>query len=166
MDDATLLSDAYKDRVFAGLTGTTDSVTTHHRTLYRVHQRVAKSFRHGRVLLVGDAAHLNNPLGGFGMNSGIHDAWNLTTKLRDILLDGADADARLDQYERQRRTIAAEFVQAQTIQNKAAMEASDDERKTAQEQKLEALLANDEMRHDYLMRQAMIHSLAREAEIA
>lgn len=166
--DTTLLSDAKKNRVFDGLVGAGlgAEVETYHRTLYSVHQRVANRFRAGRVILAGDAAHLNNPLGGFGMNSGIHDAWNLTTKLREILLDGADGDARLDHYERQRRTIAAEFVQAQTIQNKAAMEAPADEGKSVQEEKLEALLVDDALRHDYMMRQAMIHSLAREAEIA
>lgn len=164
MDDATLLSDAYKDRVFAGLTGTTDIVTTHHRTLYRVHQRVAKNFHHGRVLLVGDAAHLNNPLGGFGMNSGIHDAWNLTAKLDAILNDGADGDALLDHYDRQRRTVASEFVQAQTIQNKAAMEGSTDGKSEA-ERRMEALVADADMRRAYMLRQAMFTSLEREAEI-
>src|SRR3546814_16104494 len=79
-DDETLLSDAKKNRVFAGLLGDDRPITTYHRTLYRVHQRVAHDFRKGRVILAGDAAHLNNPLGGFGMNSGIPDAWNITAK--------------------------------------------------------------------------------------
>ncbi|TRW14435.1 FAD-dependent oxidoreductase [Glacieibacterium frigidum] len=163
--DAGLLSDAKKSRVFSGLVGDGAGVATYHRTLYRVHQRVAETFRRGRVLLVGDAAHLNNPLGGFGMNSGLHDAWNLTAKLRDILLDGAEPEERLSLYDRQRRTIASEFVQEQTIQNKAAMEALNGGGKTAQEIKLEALLGDDERRRTYLMRQAMILSLQREAEI-
>lgn len=163
--DASLLSDAKKTQVFNGLVGDGAAVSTYHRTLYRVHQRVAESFLRGRVILAGDAAHLNNPLGGFGMNSGLHDAWNLTTKLREIYQDGADADARLAHYDRQRRTVASEFVQEQTIQNKAAMEASAGDGKTAQEIKLEALLGNDELRRKYLLRQAMILSLEREAEI-
>ena len=52
-----------------------------HTTLYRVHQRVADTFRKGRLLLMGDAAHINNPLGGMGMNSGIHDAYVETKAL-------------------------------------------------------------------------------------
>ena len=52
-----------------------------HTTLYKVHQRVAKTFRLGRAFLVGDAAHINNPLGGMGMNGGIHDAVNLAARL-------------------------------------------------------------------------------------
>ena len=55
-----------------------------HVTLYKVHQRVAKSFRQGRAFLVGDAAHINNPLGGMGMNGGIHDAVNLTERLAAV----------------------------------------------------------------------------------
>lgn len=165
-DDTTLLSDGYKDRVFGRLIGVDAAVETHHRTLYRVHQRVATSFRNGRALLVGDAAHLNNPLGGFGMNSGIHDAWNLTDKLRAILNDGAAPDPLLDRYDRQRRTVAAEFVQAQTIQNKQAMEVGAGRGKTEQEARMESLAADPPRRREYLLRQAMFTSLAREAEIA
>jgi 3-(3-hydroxy-phenyl)propionate hydroxylase len=164
-DDATLLSDAKKSRVFDGLVGNGADVHTYHRTVYRVHQRVADRFRDGRVVLIGDAAHLNNPLGGFGMNSGIHDAWNLTTKLRDILLDGGEANALLDHYERQRRTVAMEFVQTQTIQNKAQLETTDDVGRSAQEEKLEALMGDLETRRDYMTRQAMIQSITREKAI-
>ena len=166
-DDAYLVSDTKKTRVFAGLIGDGAGIETYHRTVYRVHQRVAETFRRGRILLAGDAAHLNNPLGGFGMNSGIHDAWNLTAKLRDVLKDGADP-VLLDRYDRQRRTVAAEFIQTQTIQNKAAIESAEigGSTKTAQEQKLESLLSDAEGRRDYMLRQAMILSIAREAEIA
>ncbi len=163
--DASLLSDAKKTAVFNGLVPDGAGVQTHHRTLYRVHQRVAASFRHGRVLLAGDAAHLNNPLGGFGMNSGIHDAWNLTGKLRDILLDGGHSDALLDHYDRQRRTAAKEFVQAQTIRNKTAMEADPGSAKSAQEIHMEKLAADPTLRHEYMLQQAMVRSIERQAEI-
>jgi 3-(3-hydroxy-phenyl)propionate hydroxylase len=163
--DERLLSDAYKDRVFSGLLGVQEELRTYHRTLYRVHQRVAKSFHHGRVLLAGDSAHLNNPLGGFGMNSGIHDAWNLTEKLREILLDGGDAEALLARYDRQRRTVASEFVQAQTIQNKQAMEGGSSDGKSDQERRMDALVADPVLRRNYMLRQAMFTSLEREAEI-
>ena len=83
---------------------------TMHRTIYRVHQRVAETFRRGRILLAGDAAHLNNPIGGFGLNSGLQDAMNLTDKLVRIYHGDLD-DSALDQYVRQRRTANVEFVQ-------------------------------------------------------
>jgi len=55
-----------------------------YHALYAVHQRVAETFNKGRVLLAGDSAHVNNPIGGMGMNGGIHDAMNLTAKLADV----------------------------------------------------------------------------------
>ncbi len=162
--DADLLSDAKKSAVFDGLVGDGARIETSHRTLYRVHQRVAGGFYHGRVLLAGDAAHLNNPLGGFGMNSGIHDVWNLTSRLRDIILDDADADVSLAQYDRQRRTIANSFVQAQTISNKKMMESNGEDR-SDQEVRLAALANDPEQRRAYLLRQSMYESLREEAAI-
>ncbi|MEM8538738.1 MAG: NAD(P)/FAD-dependent oxidoreductase, partial [Pseudomonadota bacterium] len=62
-----------------------------HKTAYRVHERVADAYVHGRIFLAGDAAHLNNPLGGMGMNGGIHDAVNLSDKLGKVWR-GADLE--------------------------------------------------------------------------
>lgn len=95
-------------------------------SIYHVHQRVAATFRKGHVLLVGDAAHLNNPIGGMGMNGGIHDAINLADKLVRVLRDG-EPDDLLDLYDRQRRTIAVDYVQAQTIRNKKMLDERDPE---------------------------------------
>ncbi len=163
--ESDLLSDARKDAVFAQILGPDAPVmTTHHRTVYRVHQRVTTKFRHGRVLLAGDAAHLNNPLGGFGMNSGIHDAWNLKDKLLAILQDNGDADALLDRYERQRRAINTEFIQTQTIANKKALEGSNG---FAEREALLAGLQNDPAaRRAYMLEQAMFTCLEREKGIA
>lgn len=96
-----------------------------HRTLYNVHQRVAETYVKGRVVLAGDSAHINNPLGGMGMNGGLHDAINLADKLVAILKGGANADERLSLYDRQRRETATQFVQKHTIENKKLMEARD-----------------------------------------
>ena len=94
LDDEYILSDEKKDKVFDAIVGTGQGreVRTEHRTIYRVHQRVVDKFNHGRVLLIGDAAHLNNPLGGMGMNSGIHDAFNLCEKLVEIIETDADPE--------------------------------------------------------------------------
>jgi len=163
--DASLLSDEKKTAVFNGLVGDGASVQTPHRTIYRVHQRVAQNYTHGRVLLAGDAAHLNNPLGGLGMNSGIHDAWNLVEKLSAILLEGAPAEPLLARYDRQRRTVMNEIVQAQTINNKKSIEsglASQD----AFQRQMESLLSDNERRRDYMKRQSLLSSIEREREIA
>ena len=95
-----------------------------HRNLYVTHQRVAETFRKGRVLLAGDAAHVNNPIGGMGLNGGIQDAVNLSDKIVRIMRDGA-AERLLDLYNLQRRTLAIEFVQEQSIANKKRLEARD-----------------------------------------
>ena len=100
------------------------------------------------------------------MNSGIHDVWNLTTKLRAILQDGADADALLDRYDRQRRTIATSFVQTQTIENKRVMESDNAAGTSAGEQRMAAIAGDPERRRSYLLRQSMYESLAQEAAIA
>jgi 3-(3-hydroxy-phenyl)propionate hydroxylase len=164
-DDEDLRSDEKKTAVFEGLIGDGKGVETSHRTVYRVHQRVADTYRQGRVLLMGDAAHLNNPLGGFGMNSGVHDAWNLTEKLRQIFHDKADPDQALDHYDRQRRTVMKEFVQAQTMRNKEALEAGAAAAQGQAQAQLSAVIADPEKRRAYLRTQAMITSRAREAEI-
>ena len=96
-----------------------------HRCLYDVHQRVAQTYTAGRVVLAGDACHINNPLGGMGMNGGIHDACNLGARLAEILVDRADAEPRLALYDQQRRGLAMRFIQAHTINNKALMESTD-----------------------------------------
>ena len=94
--------------------------------VYMVSQLVAKTFRAGRVCLVGDAAHVNNPIGGMGMNGGIHDAVNLAGKLAPVVHGEAGEDL-LDLYSRQRRFAAVEYVQAQTIANKKLLEERDPE---------------------------------------
>lgn len=95
-----------------------------HRNLYNVHQRVAASFRKGRVFLAGDAAHVNNPLGGLGLNFGIHDAVEVTGLLGRVIRREAP-ESVLDEYDRHRRPLNIEFVQQQTIANKKRMEEKD-----------------------------------------
>jgi 3-(3-hydroxy-phenyl)propionate hydroxylase len=162
--DDELLSDTSKDQVFARLLGSDEKITTTHRTIYRVHQRVARTYRDRRVILAGDAAHLNNPLGGFGMNAALHDVRNLCDKLLAIFLRNGD-DGLLDLYERQRRTVMQEFIQAQSIRNKQAIEMSAESQMDANEQNLRAIAADPVRRRDYLMRQSMYTAVAREQEI-
>jgi 3-(3-hydroxy-phenyl)propionate hydroxylase len=135
-----------------------------HTTLYRVHQRVAKQFRVGRSFLVGDAAHINNPLGGMGMNGGIHDSVNLTARLADVH-HGMAHDSDLDRYDLQRRLVTLESVQTQTIQNKRDLEAKDEADQAAFRERLRGIAADPEARKTYLQRVSMISSLKRAAEL-
>jgi len=135
-----------------------------HSTLYRVHQRVAKQFRKGRCFLAGDAAHINNPLGGMGMNGGIHDALNLTSRLAQVW-KGEAPETELDRYDLQRRLVTLEYVQKYTIQNKKNLEASDAEGQRAFREGLRKEASTLEGRRAHLERIAMISSLRRAAEL-
>ncbi len=164
--DAELLADAKKNDVFDRLVGSGDRVTTAHRTIYRVHQRVAKTFRKGRVSVIGDAAHLNNPIGGFGMNSGIHDAFNLCEKLVGIYKNGRDTDTELSRFDRQRRTTTHDFIQAQTIKNMEYLSAGQAEVHAKRKQAMLETQQDPIKRRQFLIRQSMIECLEEEREVA
>ena len=134
-----------------------------HVNLYAVHERVAATYRKGRVLLVGDAAHINNPLGGMGLNFGIHDAHSLAGHLIRAIENGDSAP--LDRYDRQRRTVAERYLQAQTIANKELLEESDAGRRTARQREMRAIAADPERARQYLLRTAMIEGLRAAASI-
>ena len=129
-----------------------------HRTLYKIHQRVAKSFRQNRIFLAGDAAHINNPLGGMGMNGGVHDAMNLCEKLIDVVIHRKDASV-LDRYERQRRSIAIEYINANTARNKKMLEESDPAVRLKSQQELRAIAENPKSAKAYLFKTSMLDAL-------
>jgi 3-(3-hydroxy-phenyl)propionate hydroxylase len=131
-----------------------------HRNLYVTHQRVASTFRKGRVLLAGDAAHVNNPIGGMGLNGGIQDAVNLAGKLSGVLLHG-EPERLLDLYDLQRRTVAVEFVQEQSIANKKRLEESDPEVRKRNLDELSRIAEDPERSRQFLLRTAMIASQRR-----
>jgi len=134
-------------------------------SFYRVHQRVATRWRNGRVILAGDAAHLNNPLGAFGLNSGVHDASNLIDKLGRIWR-GEDADALLGLYERQRRTACVEHVQANSIRNKRLLEEKDPALRRQRFEELQRTAATPELAREFLLTSSMITSVRRAAAVA
>ncbi|MGY9000067.1 MAG: FAD-dependent oxidoreductase [Rhodospirillales bacterium] len=135
-----------------------------HKNLYQVHQRVANKFREGRVLIAGDAAHINNPLGGMGMNFGFHDAFNLTDKLNKIWFNDGSEDL-LDLYERQRKTVASEYLQAQSIENKKNLERKNQADREKFFDELREITSDDEKLLKYLRRVAMIEGIERAASI-
>ncbi len=163
-NDDELRSDANKNAVFDRLTGNGAAVATYHRTVYRVHQRVAKSFLEGRVMLIGDACHLNNPLGGFGMNSGVHDAFNLFEKLLPAIEKGKP-NGNLALFDRQRRTVTHAFTQAQTMQNMEFIQGGTDQGHERRRKEMLAIKQDDQRRRAYLLRQAMFESLEQAAAI-
>ena len=134
-----------------------DDYAIRHRTLYDVHQRVAETYVKGRVALVGDAAHVNNPLGGMGMNGGLHDACNLGRKLVAIWRGEADRATALAAYDRQRRELATRFVQEHTINNKRLMESSNPDVQRQRQRDLMAKAAHPAAAKAFVMERAMMH---------
>jgi 3-(3-hydroxy-phenyl)propionate hydroxylase len=162
-DDALWLSDRWiQDRLHHMAPHDRDYEIVH-RTIYRVHQRVAKTYRRGRVLLAGDSAHINNPLGGMGMNGGIHDAWSLADKLIRVH-HGAEAGPLLDLYDRQRRGICVRFVQEHTINNKKLMESKDPDVQKKRQAEFMRAAADPALSRAFLLKTSMIQSL-RDAEL-
>jgi 3-(3-hydroxy-phenyl)propionate hydroxylase len=135
-----------------------------HRNLYNVHQRVAASFRKGRVFLAGDAAHVNNPLGGLGLNFGIHDVIELTGLLWSVLRGQASAET-LDLYDRHRRPLNIEFVQQQTIANKKRLEEKDPAARAKNFEQLAATASDPAAHRAYLLRASLIDSVRKRAAV-
>ena len=165
LDDDLIRSDDYVRNIFKRALNSDDQIETIHRTIYRVHQRVVDTMRSGRVILAGDSAHLNNPLGGFGMNGGLHDAWNLAKQLDEIINHNKNEEL-LDLYDRQRRTVMNEFIQKQTIRNKKMIEETGDDKYSSEWNRMRNIHQNDTERREYMFRQTMAQSLVREAEIS
>ncbi|MBU8537807.1 FAD-dependent oxidoreductase [Falsiroseomonas tokyonensis] len=135
-----------------------------HTNLYAVHQRVAARFRLGRVLLAGDAAHVNNPLGGMGMNFGVHDAILAAERISAVLAGGPDD--LLDRYDRQRRHVAEAFLQAMTIANKKTLEEKDPAARSARLAELQGIAADPAKARAHLLKTSMIEGVRAAAAIA
>lgn len=134
-----------------------------HRNLYKVHQRVAATFRKSRVFLAGDAAHVNNPIGGLGLNCGIHDGVELAQRLSRFC--GGSGEDELDLYDRRRRPLNVEFVQSQTINNKKRLEEKDPGVRAAHFEQLRRTAADGARHREFLLRTSLIESVRKAAVI-
>ncbi len=164
LEDRDVTSPERAERLLQGAVARSEPYEVTHRTAYRVHERVASSYVNGRILIAGDAAHVNNPLGGMGLNGGIHDAFNLTEKLTAVLR-GAPLDT-LERYSRQRRKVALDVVQQTTLRNRAILNTSDPAARKAYYDDLRRTAADPQKHREYVMRTSMIQSLRDVAEIA
>jgi 2-polyprenyl-6-methoxyphenol hydroxylase-like FAD-dependent oxidoreductase len=132
---------------------------------YRIHQRIVEDYRRGRLLLAGDAAHLNSPSGGMGMNGGIHDAVELADTLLPVLRGEADP-ALLDRYTRRRRPIAEREILAQADRNRARMREQDGDRRRSMLEELRRTAEDPVQARAHLLRSSMITGLRAAAAIA
>jgi 3-(3-hydroxy-phenyl)propionate hydroxylase len=152
--DDVVLSDEAVQRRLQKFFPTSGAYPVVHRNLYHVHQRVAATFRKRRVLLAGDAAHINNPIGGLGLNSGIHDAVELAdclTRMRQ----GEPAEV-LDRYSEHRRSANIEYVQGQTIANKKRLEEKDEAAREASFEHLRRTAADPAAHRAFLLKTSLL----------
>jgi len=136
-----------------------------HRNIYNVHQRVAAAFSKSRVFLAGDSAHVNNPLGGLGLNFGIHDAVELAGLLGTVIRDEAPTGV-LDGYDRRRRPLNVEYVQQQTIANKKRLEEKDPAVRERNNAALRALAADPVAHRAYLLKASLLDSVRKDQKAA
>ncbi len=131
---------------------------------YRVHRRIAGRYRAGRLFIAGDAAHLNSPKGGMGMNGGIHDAFALVRRIAQVR-DGGDP-ALLDGYEAERRPVARDDILAQADDNRARMHETAEAARTDALKRLQEIAADPVRAHAFLLKSSMIEGLRKAAEVA
>lgn len=156
-DEEVLNGDATEARLqkFFPKTGRYEII---HRNIYNVHQRVANSFRKGLVFLAGDSAHVNNPIGGLGLNCGIHDAMGVATLLSAVLR-GEAPESELERYDAERRPMNIEYVQQQTIANKKRLEEKDPAVREANFETLRKTAADPAAHRAFLMRTSLLASV-------
>ena len=164
-DEEALLDDSVVEATLQRFHRADEPYEVVSKSLYTVHQRVAATFRGGRALLAGDAAHVNSPIGAMGMNSGIHDAVNLAAKLSTVLRAEA-GDELLDRYVRQRRHVAVAHVQAITIRNKKLMAEADPQVRRRNRDELRRAADDPALAREFLLRASLIASVREAAEIA
>ena len=162
-DDETK-SDFAVEKRLQGLLNISSSYEVKHKTIYRVQHRIASTYRLGRVLLAGDAAHANNPLGGMGLNSGLHDAFNLADKLLQVISHGATDDL-LDRYSRQRRYVSMEHVNSQAAENKELLESNEQRVRQGKLDDLRRRAENPKLAREYMLKASLISSLQSAQEI-
>lgn len=158
--DADVLSPAVVEKTLQTFLPKPKPYEIAYKSTYRVHQRVVDTFRKGRVLLAGDAAHINNPIGALGMNSGIQDAGNLAAKLAKVWRGEASPDL-LDRYDRQRRTIANEIVQAMSTANLKRLKERDPAVRKAARAEMKRICDDPKRHYDYMLQTSMIASVRR-----
>lgn len=157
--DALALSEQRIEERLQGVARRPQPYTLLDRQIYRVHQRVAGSFRVGRVLLMGDAAHVNSPMGGVGLNSGLHDASDAAVRVARLLAGDNELDRELSAYNEVRRRVALDYVQQDTHANTLRMKETDAERRWRELSDMAAIAADPERARTYLRRATLLEPL-------
>ena len=101
-----LVQKILRQRAPAGI----EAYALHWSSYFHIHHRHAAQLRVGRIFIAGDAAHIHSPFGGQGMNTGLHDIWNLVWKL-DLFLHGHGNEQLLDSYGAERLPVIKSVIE-------------------------------------------------------
>jgi 2-polyprenyl-6-methoxyphenol hydroxylase-like FAD-dependent oxidoreductase len=132
--------------------------------IYGVHQRVADTYRAQSVFLAGDAGHLNNPSGGMGLNSGVHDAYMIATAIGEFTRGVCDASV-FEQYANERRQAALKYVIPRAEQNYVDSEQKDAAKRSARKMQLKEIASNESLARKWLLEQSLFDSVPRRGKI-
>ena len=124
---------------------------------YRVHMKITDEFCRNRIVLAGDAAHLNSPSGGMGMNGGIHDALMLSDALELSLR--ANDETALPRYAAARRATALEDILQAADRNRSRMQEKEPGKRRDIFNELKAITEQTETARSYLLKTSMIEGL-------
>ena len=97
---------SWRERAPSGI----EARALHWSSYFRIHHRQVAQLRVGRIFIAGDAAHIHSPFGGQGMNTGLHDVWNLVWKL-DLVLHGHGNEELLESYSAERRPVIKQVIE-------------------------------------------------------
>jgi 3-(3-hydroxy-phenyl)propionate hydroxylase len=159
ISDEVALDDESLQRTLQNALKTTDRFPIIERMIYRVHQRVAEKFYKGRTILLGDAAHINSPMGGLGLNSGIHDAVDVSKRLVRILQEQTNAEAELEKYSQVRRKVAIDYVKQITERNTSVLTEKDPVRRVQLQREYGEQSKDPKAARAWILRSAMITSV-------
>lgn len=130
--------------------------------LYSVHQRVAEKLHGARTALVGDAAHVNSPMGGFGLNSGLHDSFDLAARLKRIAIAGFPEEMtqqELASYSNARREVALQHVRRMSHGNTRMLMQTDEAERKEDRKRLASIAADPAATRDFLLDATMINAV-------
>ncbi len=164
VSESDILSEKYINNQIKTCFPYIEKINVVDKNLYSVHQRVADKFVKGRIILAGDAAHVNNPLGGMGMNSGIHDGLNVAEKISELWNNNSlSVDKVLSLYDRQRRPLAKKYVQAQSIENKKTLQSGDSRKSKDKYENLKRISSSKDLQKSFLLKASLI-DMVRESD--
>lgn len=132
------------------------------KQLYNVHQRVAERLHGRRTALVGDAAHVNSPMGGFGLNSGLHDSFDLAARLKRLAEAGypeKQTESELQSYSDSRRSVALEHVRRMSHGNTQMLMQIDEAERQKDRARLAGIAADPASTRDFLLDATMINAV-------